>query len=547
VARDRGARDVRTALVACVASAAALLAADCSRVSQSVGGGATNPWTVPDVLRISVNTDVNTFNPVISKLYIENYVEEAIFSGLVKYDAAGDLVPDLATEVPSSTNGGISKDGRTIVYHLRDARWQDGVPVASSDVRFTYSLIMDPAVNSPVQSTYARIERIDTPDPHTVVLHLRAPFAPVLSQVFCNGAFGQIVPQHALAGSRDVNRDPFGSRPIGSGPYKMDFWDRGSSITLRANPQYFGGAPHISEIDVQIISNQNTQLVAVEGHQLDVATQAQPAQLAAYRKIAGTRVMLAPTYELDAVDFNTRRAPFDDVRVRRALAMALDRARIAKTALAGTATAAQTFIPPYNWAFDPDNGAPRYDLAGAGHVLDAAGWLAGPDGVRVKDGKRLSFQLIHYESTTGTIIAEEIERAWRSVGAEAELRTMPRNVVIGVVEPAGNFDVALGGTGYDADPDRSQFQETQFIEPHGFNATRYSDADLDRWTEAALQTYDRAQRKRLYALIQRRLNRDMPSIPIAWESFVFDVNTDLHGFAPETVNSDFWNVQNWTI
>lgn len=528
--------------------AAMVAIAGCSSISQSSGGSAGNPWTIPGIVRVSVNTDVNTFNPVISKLYIENYVQEAIFSGLVKYDAAGDLIPDLAREVPSSRNGGISKDGRTITYRLRpEALWQDGVPVTSADVKFTYSLIMNPAVNSPVQSTYARIARVDTPDPHTVELHLREPFAPVLSQVFCNGAFGQIVPEHVLAHSNDVNRDPFGIHPIGSGPYSMMRWDRGASIVLQANPHYFGGAPHVREIDVQILPSQNTQLVAVQGHQLDVATQACPCQLAAFHSLAGTRVVLAPTYVLDSITFNVTRTPFDDVRVRRALAMALDRSRIAATALRGTAVVASSFIPPYNWAFDPANGSPPYDLAAARKLLDDTGWSAGPDGVRVKDGRRLSFGLIHFESTTSNVIAQEIEAAWRVVGADPQLRTVPRNVVIGSIEPQGTFDVILSGAGYDADPDRSQYQETKFMEPHGFNAARYSDADLDRWTDAALQTYDRAERKRLYALIQRRLNRDMPYVPLAWEQFVFDVNTDLHGLKPETINSDFWNVQDWTM
>jgi peptide/nickel transport system substrate-binding protein len=528
---------------------AGIFVAACTNVTQSTGGaGPGNAWTIPGVVRVTVNTDINTFDPVISKLYIENYVEEAIFSGLVKYDASGKLVGDLASEVPSPANGGVSKDGRTITYHLRfGALWQDGVMVTSADVKFTYDLIMNPAVNSPVRSTYARIARLDTPDPLTVVLHLHEPFAPVLSQVFCNGAFGQIVPRHVLAGSRDINRDPFNVHPIGSGPYVMKRWDRGSVIVLSANARYFGGAPHVREIDVEIVPNQNTQLISTEGHQLDVATQARPSQITAYRRIPGIRVLLAPTYVLDTLDFNVTHPPFDDVRVRRALAMALDRRTIVSNASSGTSILAQTFIPPYNWAYDPNNGAIPYDLPAAKRLLDDAGWTVGADGVRVKQGRRLSFGLVHNQATTSSTIAQEVERAWRAIGAEVLIRAAPRNVLIGTIEPNGTFDVAIGGAGYDADPDRSQYQETSFIEPHGFNDTRYSDADLDRWTESALQTYDRTARKHLYSLIQRRLNRDVPWVPLAWEQFVFAVNTDLRGFEPETVNSDFWNVQNWTI
>ena len=534
------------ALAAAAAVLAPLLVA-CSKVSSSPGNASSNPWTVPGVVRMSVNTDVNTFDPVISKLYVENYIEEAIFSGLVKYDAHGDLIPDLALEVPSLSNGGISRDGKTITYHLRtDARWEDGVPVTSADVAFTYARIMDPSVNSPVQSTYARIARVDTPDPHTVVLRLHEPFAPFLSQVFCNGAFGEIVPEHVLAGSRDFDRDPFNVHPIGSGPYRLARWDRGSSIVLQANPAYFGGAPHVREIDIQILPNENTQLVAVQSHQVDVEHPS-ATQIGVLRTIAGTRVLLANTYVLDYLTFNTEAPPFDDMRLRAALAAAIDRRRIAVTAFSGAAIVADTFIPPYNWAFDPANGAPSYDPPRAALLLDEDGWKTGPDGIRVKNGQRLSIDVVHSDSVAGGVIGQEVQAQWRSVGAAVQLRAAPRNMIYGSILVSGKYQVVVDSGGFDVDPDRSQQQESAFAQPHGFNDARYRDPQVDAWTEGALRTYDRAERKRYYALIQERLNHTLPYVPICWERFVFSVNADLSGFQPETVNSDFWNVQDWKM
>jgi len=534
---------------AIVIAAIALIAGACSReTSAGTGGDNGNAWTKPGIVRLAVNTDVNSFNPIISRLYIENYVEEGIFSGLVKYDAAGDLVPDLATAVPTVRNGGISADGKTITYHLRpDARWQDGVPVTASDVRFTYQLYTDPRSASPVASTYDRVVAVDTPDAHTVVLHLRAPYAPILSNMFCNGAFGEIVPEHILAKSRDIARDPFDQHPIGSGPYRLVRWDHGTAIILAANPQYFGGEPKVREIDVEILPNSNSQLIGIEAHQLDVVTQAEPAQIASYRAISGVRVTLAPTQAETFLSYNLTRAPFDDIRVRRALAMALDRTRIAQTGFVGTAVPAQTLIPPTNWAYDADNGAVPFDPSGAARLLDAAGWRVGPDGIRTRAGRRFEFGLVHSTSQIANTVSEEIERTWTALGADVHLRTAPRNVLVGDIEPNGAFDVDLDAVGFDADPDRSQYTETAFEEPHGSNIARYSDADVDRWTVAALTTYDRAQRRHYYALIQRRLNRDLPYVPIAWEQFVYVENTDLRGLEPETVNSDFWNVQDWTI
>lgn len=502
------------------------------------------------VVRVAINADPNTLNPILETTLQESYVDEAIFNGLVKYDGAGNLMPDLATQVPSMENRGISRDGRTITYHLRrNVRWQDGYPFTAADVAFSFGAIMDPKTNDVYQAYYGRVRKLDTPDPYTVVIHLDAPFADVLSDFFgCNTSLG-ILPKHLYAGSRDINRDYHNEHPVGTGPYVLQRWDHGSLLVLKANPDYFGGKPKVDEIDVHVVGDQNTLIAMIESHDLDVASQIAPNQLDRLRGVPGVRVALARTDVERFVSFNVSHAPFDDVRVRRALAMALDRKRIAQTAFSGTALPADSILPPYSWAYSKDNGAPPFDVAAAGRLLDEAGWLPGPDGIRRKDGRALSFTLIDQAGSAPlSKMAVEVQAAWRAVGAQALIREVPRNVLFGNpgIETDGKFDAAIDNSATDADPDRSVYIESASIAPRGFNFERYSSADVDRWSEAALATYDRASRKRYYALIQRRLNVDLPYVPIAWERWAYALNSGLQNFEPEPIASDFWNAQEWT-
>ena len=537
---------VRRALCA----ALAVLAASAAGCTQ-----AASPTAIPldanglPLVRVAIGADPNTLNPILETTLQELYVDEAIFNGLVKYDAAGDLVPDLAVRVPSITNGDISRDGKTITYHLRrGVRWQDGVAFTSADVAYTFSAIMDPKTNGVYSSYYGRIRALETPDPYTVVIHMKAPFADVLSDFFsCNTSIG-VLPKHLYAGTHDINRDPHNDDPIGTGPYRLERWDHGSLLVLTANPDYFGGKPKIDEIDIHVVTDQNTLLAMIASHDLDVASQIAPNELERLRSVAGVRVQLVRTYVERFVSFNVSHPPFDDVRVRRALALALDRRRIAQTAFSGTALPADSILPPYSWAYAEDNGAPPFDVAAASALLDAAGWTLGPDGVRRKNGRTLTFTLINQAGSAPLAkMAVEVQSAWRAVGAQAQIREVPRNVLFGSpgIETDGKFDAAIDNSATDADPDRSVYIETASIAPRGFNFERYSSADVDRWSEAALATYDRPQRAHYYALIQRRLNEDLPYVPIAWERWAYAVNPRLEHFAPEPIGSDFWNVQTW--
>jgi peptide/nickel transport system substrate-binding protein len=535
----------------CIVLGCATVTSSCTRVSTSSHLAGGNAATIHGVVRYAISNDLNTLNPVIGGLAYENAIEEAIFSGLVKLDDQERIIPDLAVEVPSVENGGVSADGRTITYHLRHGvRWQDGMPLTSADVAFTFARIEDPKVNAPNSAPYTHVAYIATPDPYTIVVHLKAPWAPAIGQLFCDGENGSIIPAHSFARSADFNRDPFGVHPIGSGAMELKAWERGARLVLVPNPTYFAGAPKIKELDILVVPDANTRLTLVTSKELDVAGIGSPNQVTRLRQLLGYSVRLVQFTWGNYLVFNLSRPLLADQQTREALALALDRPRLVETAYAGTAVSGSSFIPPYNWAYAADNRSPIYDLRGSRDLLARAGWRAGSDGVLVRGSQRLAFTVTF---TTGNTIAlseaEQMQAQWRAIGADVALQVLPLNVLRSPdgLWTTGRFDVGLVNLVFDVDPDREANLGSGFIGSRGFNDGRYVSALSDRLSAQAVAVYPHAERALVYAKLQRLWNHDLPVLPIAWPQAIYVVNDDLRNFKPEPVNSDFWNIQEWEI
>ena len=180
--------------------AAALLLASCSKGGAGGASGAGAPAN-GGTLRVALWAEPTSLNPLLATNTAENFVASLAFDLLVTIDDKGNEVPDLAAVVPTPQNGGISKDGRTITYHLRrNVKWQDGAPFTSADVKFSWQAVMNPNNNVVERRGYDQVKSVDTPDPYTVVFHLKAPFAPFVDTVFgeSDDPF-RVVPKHILA------------------------------------------------------------------------------------------------------------------------------------------------------------------------------------------------------------------------------------------------------------------------------------------------------------------------------------------------------------
>jgi len=505
----------------------------------------------PDVLRFDIAADPTTLDPLFlhpDASSVELQLDRLLFEPFVDLDARGRPQPALLARIPSRENGDLSADGRTIVFRLRPGvRWSDGSPVTSGDVLFTLHAILDP--RNPVRSLagYALIERASAPDARTVVFRLRRAWAPAPVSYFSYGADPQFVfPAHVLRGEPSLERSPFGAAPgVGDGPYGFAWWHRGDGLRLVANARYWRGAPKISALDVRIVPDPSTNLLMLRSGDLDwnLIAPVQRATLAGDPNLAFAAVQTAVVAGLA---LNTSRAPLDDVRVRRALAMSVDRAAISSKITLGAYPVTNVIQPQFSWAYDPSIRQPGFDPKAADALLNAAGWTRGPDGVRRKNGKPLSLVYVQFpESMTGVRVAAFVQRELTDRGIVATIKSvsnaqlfLPRTGVLAT----GNFDLAYVPWTMGADPDDSAVLTCRGPE----NYMRWCEPVVDALEERALASTSQAERKHLYGQIGRIAARDVPILYLFNANYVYAHGTRLNGFSPNAFLPT-WNAGDWSL
>ena len=545
------------------ALACALSVSACSKVGDQTSAGGTTraAGTVPGELRVATQRSPNTLNPILSANTTEGFVNRLSFDTLVSVDAAGkNTVPILATVVPTQANGGISKDGLTITYHLHSGvRWHDGVAFSSKDVKFTWQAMMNTANNVNARVGYEDVASVDTPDANTVMFHLKSKFAPFVDTVFAESDDPVcILPEHLLAKYADLNRIPFNQSPVGTGPFKVARWVRGDHIDLVANDDYFLGKPKLRRIIVREIPDENTSLNALRSHDVDYIFEASPELYKTIKATASTEIKVVLNDKPQTLQMlvNMSRPPLDDVRIRRALAYAIDKQALVDKNTGGSAVVAWADQPPFQWSYTDNVMKYPANAAKARALLAEAGYTPGPDGIMRKNGKPLSFTLSYnVENATRRLVAVQVQAMLEAVGIDAHIKTYPANLLFatygqGGILTTGKYDLNISGWIAGQDPDdHSEFASDQIPKPShpdGVNYTRYQNKEMDAEQKAALASYDQAARKPHYVKIQQLLARDLPIIYIWFPRQAQPIVPDFKNFAPNPVNES-WNSYQWEI
>ena len=502
----------------------------------------------PGEIAFNLSEDPATLDPLLARSDDERQIEHLMFDMLLDVDERGRLIPDLALEVPSRANHGISLDGRTIVYHLREGvRWQDGAPVTASDVIFTWQAIMDPHNDVASTQGYDRIDLIVAPDPYTVLVRLHAPWAPAVATFFTYGPHPvPILPQHLFGDQTDLRHSDFDLHPVGSGPYKLVRWERDDRLVFAANDAYFRGKPKTPVVVAHIVPDTNTSLTMLRSGQLDWSLLS-PAQRLALGFGSGLRFAYVPFAGVGAIAFNCRRAPFDDEGLRIALAMAIDRKRLAAAITAGQYAVAQSDQPPFSWAHASDVRLPDFDPRAADARLDALGWRRGPDGMRRKDGHKLELTFATFpESDTAVRTAEYVQQMLAQRGIAVTIKKVS---LAQFYLPAGERGLLLSGR-YDLayivwraglDPDDSDLVTCR----GAANYAGFCDKALDELERRALEEQSISARRALYAQIQQALAAALPYDFLYAPTYGYGKAADLRGFDPSPF-SPTWNAYEWS-
>jgi peptide/nickel transport system substrate-binding protein len=535
------------ALLCCIA----ILLPACTRVG-GAGSSERHPWTKPGVLRIADTADPDHFNPLLSTMDLVEALSSLVLSYLVIADGDGKLIGDLATEVPTLSNGGISKDGRTYVYHLRKGvLWHDGVRFTSRDVAFTWRATVSPANNVLHREGYEEVDRVETPDDYTLVVHLKRRYPPFVSQFFTTLQEGSkgILPAHLLEKLPDINRAAYNGAPIGTGPFKFVKWDRGRGMDFVANEHYFRGRPKLDRIEFRILPDDNTIFASVQSHETDMPVSVATTQYQRYTKLDGITAALYPWNAANVFIINNTKPGLRHVEVRQAIAMAIDYPGIIEKVTHGVGLVAHDIIPESAVGYTP-NTPYTYDPAGAVALLKSNGWEAGPDGIRSKGDERLAFTMdIGTGSANARNIAIQIQSYMRAIGVDVILKLYPYNVIFSHEGPIVGMTYDLADYSYTLpyDPNNLIYLGCDERPPKGENDFGYCDPTVDAGEQAGLATDDPAARAEIYHKVEKRVHETVPYIPLYILRRPTAHNIDLKGFSPAPSIAPWWNAWQWEI
>ncbi len=547
-----GVFDLKRSLVALLACA--LLASGCSKVGPSASSGRINGWTVPHVLRFANAEDISTLNPMLSQEETVGYLSSMTAAFLIKWDHHNLPYPELATAVPTQANGGVSKDGLAITYHLRKGlRWSDGQPLTADDVVWTYHAIMNPANNVTSRAGWDLIASVAEPNKTTVVFHLRKPYSPFIVTFFSSaGANPSILPKHLLAKYPNINRVSFNSLPVGAGPFEYKEWVRNQRVVLVPNPYYFRGQPKLKEIIFEIIPSRDTIFTELAAKELDLWAHVGGVYSARINDLPGYAVLRQVAYQWGHIDFNLAHPVVADPVVRHAIELATDRRTLIDKFARGAGYLQEGIAPRTAPYYDPNIPLVPFDIAQANKLLDADGWVRGRDGVREKNGLKLILNFVLPIGSQNVEDQVELLRAdWKKIGVQINLKKYPVPMIFGTYADGGilytgKFDAILFNWFDDPIGDFSFLYGCDEIPPNGQNDLHWCDPKANAAVHAVWGHYDQAQRNADDRILFQELAKDRPQITYMGVQEGYIYNKDLKNFDPNGV-SPFDSIMNVDI
>lgn len=395
-----------------------------------------------------------------------------------------------------------------VVFTLRtDVRWHDGAPFTSRDPAFTYSAIMDDATASPRKPDFDLILHVDTPAPHTFRVVYRKPYSPALESWMMS-----VLPSHLLEGKpQSWWVTHFNRNPVGTGPFKFDSWKTNEFIRIERNPDYFRApGPWLDAIVYRFMPDQLTLRLAFETRQVDFWS-AEPWTVTTFSGDERFDIFTSPGNSYNYIGWNLKRPLFQDSRVRRALAHAVDVPSMVRYILYGHGIQSTGIFTPRMWFFDPSIQPFPYDPEKASALLAEAGWSPGPDGILQKDGQRFSFTLI---TNNGNEIRRDIatltQDGLRRIGIELKVELYEWAVFLKNHINKGDFDAMVLGWSLGNSYDQFQIWHSSQRNPEQLNVVGYENPEADRLLDEIRQEYNRDNIIRMAGELQRVIFEDQP-------------------------------------
>lgn len=459
--------------------------------------------TQKNALILGVEADIKNLDPRFATDAYSQRALELIYSGLVRMDKKGNIVPDLAT-------GWSMLDDKTYVFKIREGvTFHDGKGLSPSDIVYTLNSFKDEKTASPFKAAFSKIQKVEVSNPSEIKITLDKPDASFLTDL----VIARIIPQHV-----DVETKPLNEFPVGCGPYQFIESSIGL-VKLKKFEGYFGGKASMQELHIKTVADDTTRITLLQKKQVDIIYNILPPEAVKdFEKDSNFDVRKTPSFSVKYLIFNLKDPILKKQKVRQALAYALNREQIIKHVLEGMAVKADGVLSPNNPFYSDDVKKYNYDIFAAKKLLDEAGYpkLSGKE-------HRLSLE---YKTSTNpeamrvaTILANQL----RAIDINVKLSTYEWGTFYADIK-SGNFQLAsliwVGVT----DPNLYHvIFHSSMIPPQGSNRGYFSNAVMDQLTTLGQVTLDPLRRKSIYAQVQKIASEELPYIPL-WHPLYFSVS-----------------------
>ena len=486
-----------------------------------------------------------------SPLSVSYEVSALVNEFLLRYDPESEIVPNLATEVPTEENGGVSADGKTYTFKLRDdVTWHDGEPFTSKDVAFTIEVAADP--DSGVR-TAVGLDSVETPDDYTVVVNLSAPDAGFLDKM---ASVITILPEHALSDVDNWETAEYLTKPYpGLGAFQFVDWQSGSYIELQKYPDYFLGEPYLDGIYYRVIPNDDARLTALATGEIDLTFRVIGEHVPLARSIPDVTVYETPAHAWFEMIFNVRDPLLKDQQTRVALNHAVDKEAIVETVVGGLGSVKWSPFSVANAYWIDVNAKYTYDPDRAMELLEEAGWQdTNGDGVReahgvtdVPDGTKFAWEILNVAGQPERLqVCQVLQQYWQDVGAEVTINTTDVSTAVGQLM-SGDFTMGYGFLDVSPEPSSAVFwwRVEGGLNWHGLDTLL---PEVEELIIAGDQSLDPEERREIYAEFQEYVAEQAVDV-LLYDRIWYDaVNDRVNNFKPIGGGGvDTWNAYEWWL
>jgi len=478
-------------------------------------------------LNLSISSNPSRINPILSTDSVSSEIESWIFNGLFKYDKDGNIVGDLASSYRFI-------DDITLEINLKqNVTWHDGEKFTAQDVLFTYEMIHNPKIYTPLTSSYKKVDSVAIQDDYTIIVHYKEAYFKAL-EIWMVG----IIPKHIFENEKDMMTSKFNKQPIGTGPYTLKELKLSQDIILTVNKNYFAEIPKIEHISYKFVPDPTTSFYMLKQKQLDLGglTPIQTDRQIDKSFKNKFTIYEKPSFSYTYLGFNLNHKKFKDKKIREAISLAINRQEVADILFFGHAKVCNGPFLPGSFAFNQNVKTIAQNTLRSKKLLKELGY---------DEKKRFSFTVItNANNSTRVYAAQILQHQLKKVGIDMKIRVLEWQAFLNTVVYPRKFESIILGWSLGLMPDARSIWHSKSAKKGGFNLIGYSNKNVDRLIEEGEITVNRKKLGVIYKKLFQKISSDLGYLFLYIPNSITAVNQNIQNVSPSLVGM-MYNQEEW--